>query len=88
MKDLARLDQTEIDYLEDLARTKRSGDVLNGLKTKIGQGIKSKLGLISQGSSHYSQGNDYDHHEEYPEVINIVKFIYFKYLFENVINTN
>lgn len=72
VKDLAKLDQTEIEYLEDLARTKRSGDVLNGLKTKIGQGIKSKLGLITQGSSHYSHGNEYDHYEEYPEVNNII----------------
>lgn len=64
VEDLARLDRRELDYLEDLARTKRSGDLFNGLKTKIGQGIKSKLGLLSQGSSHYpvhSPHAEYDH---------------------------
>lgn len=46
--DFARLDQRELDFLEDLVRTKRSTDLLSGLKSKIGDEIKSKLGLLSQ----------------------------------------
>lgn len=63
--DFARLNRRELDYLEDLIRTKRSSDLFTGLKSKIGEGIKSKLGLLSHASQYkaHAKSPHYDHYE-------------------------
>lgn len=58
LADLTKLDMRELNYLQSLVRSKRSDDLINGLKTKIGQGIKSKLGLTSHHPAHYPSAHD------------------------------
>ncbi|KAF5298680.1 hypothetical protein FQR65_LT09660 [Abscondita terminalis] len=55
LNDLSQSDRDYLEYLQDEAtRHKRSGDILGAVKSKITQGLKSKLSGFSSGSSHAS----------------------------------
>lgn len=74
LADFTRLDMKELDYLENLVRNKRSGDLIGSLKSKIGQGIKSKLGLLSKGSSHHSSYHHPSYHEHDLDDVSLYEF--------------
>ncbi|XP_063912055.1 uncharacterized protein LOC135128906 [Zophobas morio] len=84
LEDITETDRRHLEYLNSYynypSRSKRSGDdALNHLKASIGQGIKSKLGLLAKGSASasgsFSKGSkSYHHHDVHPDYDHHHKF--------------
>ncbi|RZC33035.1 hypothetical protein BDFB_006808 [Asbolus verrucosus] len=94
LDDLSQGDRAFLDYIDSSSRSKRSGeDAIHSLKASIGQGIKSKLGLIAKGSasavSHLSSGSSgggHSYHHHYPETYDHKSFDFWS-LKKSILNT-